>query len=121
MMAAGLIGIGAGLLPKPKPRFLQMAVLIGFAVVASFAYGFLMTLWNWPFVAGESSSISYVAGAGVFENLVRFFQYQILTGGLLWDLGRAITTSALILITAPSLLATLRRASSKAGFVTLAR
>ena len=121
MMAAGLVGIGAGLLPKPKSKSLQLAFLSGYAILASFAYGFLMTIWNWPFIAGAESSISYVAGAGIYENLLRFFQYQVLTGGLLWDLGRAVTTVALILITAPSLLATLRRAASKAGFVKPAR
>lgn len=118
MMAAGLIGIGAGLLPKFKVKLAKLAVLIGYAIPASFAYGFLMTLWNWPFLAGSESSISYVAGAGAIENLVRFIQFQILTGGLIWDLGRAITTVALIVITGPLLIGSLQRAAGKAGFVT---
>jgi energy-coupling factor transport system substrate-specific component len=91
--------------------------LIAYAIPASFAYGFLMTLWNWPFLAGSESSISYLAGAGAIENLVRFVQFQILTGGLIWDLGRAITTVALIAITGPLLLGSLQRAAGKAGFV----
>jgi energy-coupling factor transport system substrate-specific component len=76
-----------------------------------------MTLWNWPFLAGSESSISYLAGAGAIENFIRFVQFQILTGGLIWDLGRAITTVALIAITGPLLLGSLQRAASKAGFV----
>ena len=76
-----------------------------------------MTLWNWPFLAGSDSSISYLVGAGALENLIRFFQFQILTGGLVWDLGRAITTVALIAITGPLLLGSLQRAAGKAGFV----
>ena len=91
--------------------------MISYAVPASFGYGFLMTLWNWPFIAGASSSISYMADAGFIENLLRFLQFQILTGGLIWDLGRAITTVLLIAITGGLLLATLQRAASKAGFV----
>lgn len=121
MMAAGLIGIGAGLLPKFKPRAGKLAVLIVYAIPASFAYGFLMTLWNWPFLAGSESSISYLAGAGALDNLLRFVQFQILTGGLIWDLGRAITTIALIAITGPLLLGSLQRAASKAGFVRVSR
>ena len=118
MMAAGLIGLGSGLLPRVKSRFTKLAVLIIYAIPASFAYGFLMTLWNWPFLAGSESSISYLAGAGALENLIRFIQFQILTGGLIWDLGRAITTVVLIAITGPLLLGSLQRAASKAGFVT---
>jgi energy-coupling factor transport system substrate-specific component len=121
MMAAGLIGIGAGLLPRFRSRFGKLAVLIAYAIPASFAYGFLMTLWNWPFLAGSESSISYLAGAGAIENLVRFVQFQILTGGLIWDLGRAITTVALIAITGPLLLGSLQRAAGKAGFVKSSR
>jgi energy-coupling factor transport system substrate-specific component len=117
MMAAGLIGIGAGLLPRLSSRFAKLAVLISYAIPASFAYGFLMTLWNWPFLAGSESSISYLAGAGAIENLIRFVQFQILTGGLIWDLGRAITTVALIAITGPLLIGSLQRAAGKAGFV----
>lgn len=121
MMAAGLIGIGAGLLPRFRSRFGKLAVLIAYAIPASFAYGSLMTLWNWPFLAGSESSISYLAGAGAIENLVRFVQFQILTGGLIWDLGRAITTVALIAITGPLLLGSLQRAAGKAGFVKSSR
>jgi energy-coupling factor transport system substrate-specific component len=117
MMAAGLIGIGAGMLPRFRSRFGKLAVLIAYAIPASFAYGLLMTMWNWPFLAGSESSISYLVGAGAIENLVRFIQFQILTGGLIWDLGRAITTVALIAITGPLLLGSLQRAAGKAGFV----
>jgi energy-coupling factor transport system substrate-specific component len=117
MMAAGLIGIGAGLLPKVRPKLAKLSILIVYSIPASFAYGFLMTLWNWPFLAGSESSISYLVGAGAIENLIRFVQFQILTGGLIWDLGRAITTVALIAITGPLLIGSLQRAASKAGFV----
>jgi energy-coupling factor transport system substrate-specific component len=117
MMAAGLIGIGAGLIPKFGSRGAKLSVLIVYSIPASFAYGFLMTLWNWPFLAGSESSISYLAGAGAIENLIRFFQFQIFTGGLIWDMGRAVTTVALIALTGPLLLGSLQRAASKAGFV----
>lgn len=115
MMAAGLLGLAAGLLPKPKARWLELVTLVTFAILGSYAYGALMTLWNWPFLLGVGTDISYLPGAGFFENIIRFFKYELLTGGLLWDTGRAITTSVLILITAPALLTTLKRAARRAG------
>jgi energy-coupling factor transport system substrate-specific component len=121
MMAAGLVGLGAGALPKfqergqAKVRRKELLVLGAYGIFAAFIYGGLMTLWNWPFLAGTGASISYSPGAPLLENLGRFIQYELLTGGLLWDLGRAVTTTVLIWLTAPALLATLRRAASRAG------
>jgi len=115
MMAAGLVGIGAAALPHFKSHSARMLALIPYAVVAAFGYGALMTMWNWPFLAGSGGSLSYVAGAGVLENLTRFLQYELVTGGLLWDLGRAVTTCVLLALTAKALLATLERVASRTG------
>jgi energy-coupling factor transport system substrate-specific component len=111
MMAAGLVGLGAGLLPKVRrPRL----ILIAYAVIGAFVYGALMTLWNWPFLAGTDTAISYLPGEGLAANIQRFFAYELFTGGLLWDAGRAITTSVLIWLTAPALITTLNRAATRA-------
>lgn len=115
MMGAALIGLGAGLIPHATKKWLEKLNLIVYAVIASFTYGALMTLWNWPYLAGTGTQISYVAGAPVIDNLTRFLQYEIVTGGLLWDTGRAITTSLLILLTGSALIATLSRAATRAG------
>ncbi len=118
MMAAGLVGIGAGCL-----RSIELAgrdprgLLAIYAAIASFAYGALMTMWNWPFLAGVGGSLAYLAGAPIGENLARFLTYEIFTGGLIWDLGRAITTVILITLTGKVLLSTLGRAATKALFV----
>jgi energy-coupling factor transport system substrate-specific component len=111
MLAAGLVGAGAGLLPRLKHRSMETASLSVYAVLASYFYGVLMTLWNWPFLAGTGTSISYIPGGGFETNLIKFVQYQLLSGGLAWDTGRAITTSLLIALTAPALLAALDRAA----------
>jgi energy-coupling factor transport system substrate-specific component len=116
MMAAGLVGLAAGSLPRFKKTPAQVSTLIVFASFASFIYGSLMTLWNWPFLAGTESTVSYVGGAPILTNLARFLNYEIVTGGFLWDTGRAVTTSILIALTAPALLATLKRAANRAGF-----
>jgi energy-coupling factor transport system substrate-specific component len=114
MMAAGLIGAGAGLLPRMKHRWIETTSLIVYAVISSYVYGILMTLWNWPFLAGVGTSLSYEPGGGFETNVVKFIQYQLLSGGLAWDTGRAITTSVLLVLTAPALLAALDRAARPA-------
>lgn len=116
MMAAGLIGYLAGFLPKPKSQVFRLTTLSFAAVVGAYVYGALMTMWNWPFLAGTGTTISYVAGAPLAENLQRFVAFEVVTGGLLWDTGRAITTVFLVLLTAPALQATLNRVARRAGF-----
>ena len=116
MMAAAIVGAGAGLIPRMRSRWLHTALLALYAVPAAYLYGALMTMWNWPFLAGADSSVSYIGGAPLLTNLTQFLKYELVTGGLLWDTGRAVTTSILIALTAPALLATLKRAANRAGF-----
>ena len=118
MMAAGLIGLLAGLLPSLRTRVAQIWLLAVFAVFASYLYGSLMTLWNWPLLAGVGTSLSYSPGSALSDNLGNFLRYVLFTGGFVWDTGRAITTVALLAIAGPAVLATLRRAANKAGFET---
>ena len=57
------------------------------------------------------------AGAAVSENLRRLLAYGFATS-MGWDIGRAITTAFLVLLTGPVLLRTMRRAARKARFAT---
>jgi hypothetical protein len=75
-----------------------------------------MTMWNWPFLAGVGSTVSYIPGAPITENLLAFIRFELFTGGLIWDMGRALTTVVLIALTGKTLLATLRRAANKVEF-----
>lgn len=118
MLAISLIGLVAGLMPKVRRPKLVLSL---FSVPASFAYGALMTMWNWPYLAGSGSSVSFSAGAGIFENLTRFIRFEIVTGGLIWDLGRAVTTVILIAVIGTTLLATLNRAAGRAAVVKLSK
>ncbi|NBW73649.1 MAG: ECF transporter S component, partial [Microbacteriaceae bacterium] len=52
MMGVGLVGLGAGLVPHFERNWLRRTSLVGYAVISSFVYGALMTLWNWPYLAG---------------------------------------------------------------------
>jgi energy-coupling factor transport system substrate-specific component len=118
ILAASLIGLGAGWLPKPRRIGLQLAVLSIFAVLASYLYGALVTFWTWPLFTGPGTVISYLEGGSFAENAFRFIQFQLVSGGLIWDTGRAITTVSLILITGKALLAVLGRAATQVEFRT---
>lgn len=118
LIATALIGLGAGVLPKPKPLKSKLAVLSIFAAIASYVYGALLTVWTWPLFVGEGTSLSYSSNVDAVDNLGRFIQFEIVSGGLLWDTGRAITTIALILLTGKALMTTLARAATRANYET---
>ena len=67
-------------------------LLTAYGAVAGLAYGLLMNLWFWPFTVGLDSSISYVAGAPLAENLARFIAFTLITS-LGFDIPRALTTA----------------------------
>jgi energy-coupling factor transport system substrate-specific component len=118
MLLSAWIGMGAGLLPRRLSGRAELALLVGYGIVASYAFGILMNLSSWPFtlgivVPGHEGSLSYVAGAPLTENLERFAVYTLLTSTGSWDTGRAITTSVALVVLGPAILTTLRRASRR--------
>ena len=72
MLCAAWVGMGAGLLPRRATGRSEIAMLAGYAVFASYAFGLLMNLSGWPFllgiqVEGHEGSLAYVAGAPVWR------------------------------------------------------
>ncbi len=118
MLASAWIGLGAGLLPRRVTGRAEVALLVGYGVLAAYAYGLLMNLWFWPFAIGSDTALSFVPGAPLLENLQRFLIFDVTTSALGWDTGRAITNAVAILLLGPALLATLRRAARRASFGT---
>ena len=116
MLAAGWVGLGAGLLPGRVRGRAEIAMLAAYGVVAAYAYGFLLNMWFWPFAIGGDTQLSYEAGAAVTENLHRFLLYTIGTSTLGWDTGRAITNAVAIAVLGSTVLAVLRRARRRAAF-----
>lgn len=114
MLASGLLGLGAGLLPQLRGRS-EIVLLAVYSAVASFAYGWLIDFSFWPFAAGGDSQISFDADAGPWANLVRFFWFNVATS-MGWNLGRAVTTIVLLVLLGPPLLRILRRAARRASF-----
>jgi len=121
MLTAAWVGMGAGLLPAKRLRGPgEITLLVVYGIVAAYLFGALMNLWFWPFVAGDSTgaqaALSYIPGGALGDNLRRFGVFTLITSTAVWDTGRAITTSILTIVVAPSILAILRRASRRAHF-----
>jgi energy-coupling factor transport system substrate-specific component len=114
MLAASWVGLGAGLLPPARGRG-ELLLLAGYGAAAALLYGLAMNLWFWPFSLGLDTSLSYVAGAPLLENLHRFVVFTLATS-LGWDIGRAVTTVVLIVLLGPAVLGALRRAARRAAF-----
>ena len=132
MLAAGWVGLGAGLLPRwaslervetspsrwRKPGGIgEVTLIVVYAVVAALAYGMVMNLSFWPYRLGITTDLSFVPGAPVLENLHTFLIYS-LTTSLAWDVGRAVFTALLLILTTTPVLGALRRAGRKAAFGT---
>lgn len=118
MLASAWVGLGAGLLPRRVSGRWEIAMLVGYGVVAAYAFGILMNLSGWPFLAGvevpgHEGSLGFVAGDPILENLRRFGVYTLLTSTGSWDTGRAITNSVAIVLLGPAVLTTLRRAARR--------
>ena len=116
IIAAALVGAGAGFVPKPNSHKIRLVWLSGFAVLASFFYGIFLTAFTWPLFVGPNTSLSFVEGGSLGENVIRFIQFELVSGGFIWDTGRAVTTVALIALTGKALMATLERAATRADF-----
>lgn len=115
MLAAGWVGLGAGMLPRRPRGLAEICLLVAYGAVASFAFGLLMNLSFWPFGVGTGTELSFVAGDPVPVNLRRFLLFTAATS-LGWDVGRAVTTGlALALVSRPTLVA-LRRTAARAAF-----
>jgi energy-coupling factor transport system substrate-specific component len=117
MLAAGWIGMFAGVLPRARGRA-ELWLLAGYGMLASIAYGFVLNLWFWPFGTsdvGSGAAITFQPGAPLAENLHRWLAFSVSTS-LGFDIPRGVVTAvALLLVGRPVLLA-LRRAARRAAF-----
>ena len=113
MMCAAWIGWGAGALPSVTfARFhdgLEMGLLAVYGALTALLFGALMDLQLWPWIASPATSIAYVPGDGVIDNLQRFLVFHFSTA-LAWDIPRATFNVLLILLLGRPILNAIRRA-----------
>lgn len=117
MIAASLLGLGAGLLPGRVRGRAEIAMLCAYGFVALFGYGWLMDFAFWPFGIGPTSQLSFDPAADAWTNLHHFALYNLVTS-MGWNLGRAGLTVVLIVLLGPGLLRILRRAGRRAAWAT---
>lgn len=116
MLAAGFVGLFAGMLPRVTGR-LEILLLAGYGMIAAFAYGWLMDFSFWPFAIGDGTQLSFDPALPPLENLHRFVWFNLATS-IGWNLGRAVTNAAMVLLLGVPLLRLLHRAARRANFVT---
>lgn len=114
MLAAGFLGLGAGLLPRWRGRA-EIALLAGYGLFLGFAFGWAMDFAFWPFGIGPATQFSFDAAAGPWANLHTFALYNLATS-MGWNLGRSLTAAVLVVVVGPGLLHVLRRAARRASF-----
>jgi energy-coupling factor transport system substrate-specific component len=114
MLAAGFVGLFAGRLPRAAGRA-ELALLVAYGTVSAFVFGWLMDLAFWPFVLGGQTQLSFDPHAGPLANLHRFALYNLATS-MGWNVGRALTNAALLVVLGAPLLRLLRRTARRASF-----
>ena len=96
----------------PGRRDLVVLALIG--VVAGFAFGVLMDVWDRTFFAG-SPGLGWVPGVPLGETLARFARFYLLTS-LAYDSFRAVGNAVLVLVLGAPILAALARLRARLSF-----
>ena len=114
MFGAAWIGFFAGCLPPARGR-LEIAMLAAYGAIAALAYGLVMNLWFWPFVSAGDTTVSYVAGDSLLDNLRRFWGFHVTTS-FGFDIPRAVFTALFIVIAGRPVLGALRRVARRAAF-----
>ncbi|MEO6886806.1 MAG: ECF transporter S component [Jatrophihabitantaceae bacterium] len=117
MLAAGWVGMFAGLLPRARGRA-ELLLLATYGLLASVAYGFVLNLWFWPFGAsnvGTNAAITFAPHAPLAENLHRWLAFSVSTS-LGFDIPRGIATAVAVLLVGRPVLLALRRAARRAAF-----
>jgi energy-coupling factor transport system substrate-specific component len=106
-----------GLIPRRLRGRRELFALILYGILAAQFFGIAMDLQFWPWYLGVDSQLSYIPGGALKENIDRFITYHFLSA-LAWDIPRAIFTSVLLAIAGKSVLGALRRAHTRARFMT---
>jgi energy-coupling factor transport system substrate-specific component len=115
MLAAGWVGLIAGLVPLPKTK-LEIPALAVLGAILGIFVGLLLNLWFWPTATIGNESLSYVAGASITENLTKLILFTLATSAS-FDIPRAGITFLIIMLIGGGMLKTIRRITRPNIFV----
>ncbi|HEY0494063.1 MAG TPA: ECF transporter S component [Candidatus Dormibacteraeota bacterium] len=112
MLGSAWTGMGAGYLGMILSRRTgrgSVVLLALYGLLAGFAYGVLLDLWEWPALLGAGSSpISWAPGLSPASLLRRFATFYLATSGI-YDTFRAVGNCILLILLGPAVAAALRR------------
>jgi energy-coupling factor transport system substrate-specific component len=116
MVAVGWVGLGAGLLPKPRENTraawrVRIGALAVYGFLSGYLFGAVINLWSWPFVAG-GSAVGWDQAASAAANLHNYATYYLSTS-LAWDTFRAVGNAVLVLALGRTVLGSLDRAARR--------
>ena len=115
MIAAGWIGLGAGIIGRRLVNRQSRFLIAGYGLCAAFAYGLLMNLWFWPTAVNLPAQLAFDVTAGAPENLAQWWRFSVATS-LGFDIPRALVTAILLAFAGPALVSLLRRGLVPASF-----
>jgi energy-coupling factor transport system substrate-specific component len=111
MFAAGWVGAAAGLAGVGRrgqtPRRRDVVVLAVVGIVAGFAYGAVMDVWDWTFFRG-APDIGFMPSLSAAATAGRFAHFYLATS-LVYDSFRAIGNAVLVAVLATPILSALVR------------
>jgi len=105
----------AGLNRRSTPGVRDIAALAVVAVIAGYAYGALLDVWDWTTFYRGSPSFGFLAGAGTAALLQRFGRFYLATSAV-WDTFRAAGDALAVIVLGVPVLAGLTRVRSRLSF-----
>jgi energy-coupling factor transport system substrate-specific component len=102
------------------PNRLDVAVLVGVAVVTGFAYGALTDIWGWVAFYRGVENIGWTPGLSAGDTLAQFGRYYALTS-LTWDSFRALGDALAVLALGAPVLMAMSRLRARLGYQILAQ
>src|ERR1019366_9112224 len=97
------------------PGMRDIAVLAVVSVVAGYAYGALLDVWDWTTFYRGSPSFGFLPGAGTGVLLQRFGRFYLATS-VVWDSFRAAGDALAVIVLGLPVLAALARVKSRLTF-----
>jgi energy-coupling factor transport system substrate-specific component len=124
--AVGWVGASAGLAGSVVRRLradrrswlpgrLDLAVLVGVAIVTGFAYGALTDIWGWVAFYRGVENIGWTPGLPAVDTLAQFGRYYITTS-VTWDAFRAIGDAIAVVALGTPVLMALGRLRARLGY-----
>ena len=126
MFAVGWVGAASGVVGSAVRRFrparrtwlpsrLDLAVLVGVAIVTGFAYGALTDIWGWVAFYRGVESIGWIPGQSAVDTLAQFGRFYAVTS-LGWDTFRATGDAIAVVVLGAPVLMALGRLRARLGY-----